>query len=960
MAGNNANEPDKNITCMYTNADSLPNKLNELSLLSYDRKPDIIAVTEVKPKHTSNPVKPSDILIPGYLEPLHNLARPGRGVCIYIKSGLKYKCEEEDSDFPHVIWINLEGKNSEPIRFGCAYRSPRSPEVENAMLNNMIANAFSNGNRNVVLVGDFNYSEVDWKRGRSTAGPEHRSTKFLETFKDTLAYQHVTKPTRHRAGQESSLVDLILTTKQELVTGNIEHLPGLGLSDHNVLIFDINFRPKQAPWRPVPLKYHYQRADFDGMRQQLANIDLANKISDMDVNSAWVEIKSTLTNLCDKFVPRKPVTIGNGRRLKPLWMNANALTKVKAKHRAYRRYLETREGQDYLEYTRVRNQASKEVRKATRTFERNLAKEAKANPKAFWNYYRARTKSPENVPDLTDADGNKVSDDSARANILNNFFCSVFTKEDMTNIPPVQPRFPTSMSDITINRDTVLKKLQGLNTRKSEGPDNINPRLLFELREQLALPLSILFSKSLTSSVIPDDWREAIVAPIHKKGDKSNAANYRPISLTCIACKLMESIIKDQLLDYLKTNDLLSHDQHGFTPGKSCVSNLLESLDSWLNDLDAGHGVDVIFLDFAKAFDSVPHERLLVKLQGIGIQDPLLCWIRNYLSNRSQRVRINNTLSDSKPVTSGVPQGSVIGPLLFLIYINDMPDETDCTSKLFADDAKAYETTTTIQECEGFQLSINSFTGWSVTWQMTFNATKCKHMRLGRQQLDFAYHMVDKEGNIHTLESVSSEKDLGVTFDNKLTFSEHIENVTKKANAVLATIKRTYTNIDIKSFTLLYKALVRPHLEYAQEVWSPQWKKDQDAIEKVQRRATKLVKQLRNMSYEERLRALRLPTLQHRRLRGDMITMYKIAHGKIKTALPIPYTENRNLRGHPLKLAPIRALHQKRGHFFTNRIVKQWNALPTDVVMSPSVNTFKSRLDEHWESTRLNIYYYRW
>ena len=824
----------------------------------------------------------------------------------------------------------------------------------------MVQNTFNNSTRNVVLMGDFNYSEIDWERGVSRLGDNHKSGQFLHTVQDCLLTQHVKHPTRHREGQNSTRDDLILTCDPDAV-GEITHLPGLGLSDHDILSFSLNLSRANTPDPPRPLKYKYHQANFNQMKQDLSRMNLADEISNMEPEEAWGHIASTLQTLRDKYVPAARVVYGNNKRTKPLWMNAAALRKVRLKHSAYRRYLTTKEGQDYIDYITARNSAKKAVRKATRDFEAKIARETKQNPKSFWSYYKSKTSTNPGISSLNDANGREGTDDQGKANLLNDFFCSVFTNEDLTNIPdPPTLNINKDFPNLVITKDMVLKKLKQLRINKSQGPDDIHPHLLHELKNELAEPLAILYSKCIESGTIPEAWKIASVTPIFKKGDKSSPGNYRPISLTCICCKVLESIVKDAIMDHLRSNDLITEDQHGFIPRKSCTTNLLESLEEWLNALDAGDCIDVIFLDFAKAFDTVPHERLLVKLESFGINHQIIQWIRAFLTGRSQYVQIGLAKSPQQPVKSGVPQGSVLGPLLFVIYINDLPDATNCSSKLFADDATASGRINTADDCVSLQNDIsNGLQPWSKTWQMRFNMEKCKHMNIGKKNQNNRYYMTKEDGTTHWLEMVTSEKNLGVTVDNKLSFQQHIESITKKANAVLATIKRTYSHMDIMTFNLLYKALVRPHLEYAQEVWSPSWKRDRDKLERVQRRATRLVPGIRHLSYRQRLEALNLPTLEYRRKRGDMISMFKLAHGYTISSIEIPYSENTNLRGHPLKLAPIRAQHQRRGNFFTNRIVPLWNALPENVVMAPSVPSFEAKLDKYWTG-KVNKFDYTW
>jgi hypothetical protein len=224
----------------------------------------------------------------------------------------------------------------------------------------------------------------------------------------------------------------------------------------------------------------------------------------------------------------------------------------------------------------------------------------------------------------------------------------------------------------------------------------------------------------------------ANIMAIHKKGSKSDPNNYRPVSLTSQLCKIMESIVRDHLLQFITTNNIISPTQHSFMPKRSCSTQLVEAIEDWMEALDEGDCVDVIYLDFSKAFDSVPHRRLLMKMRGMGITGPILRWCESFLQNRKQRVVLNGEASAWTPVISGVPQGSIIGPTLFVIFINDMPDEVRSTLKMFADDAKIYCRATSIEQRQNLQTDLEELNGWATKWQMKFNANKCQTLHLGR------------------------------------------------------------------------------------------------------------------------------------------------------------------------------------------------------------------------------------
>ena len=260
----------------------------------------------------------------------------------------------------------------------------------------------------------------------------------------------------------------------------------------------------------------------------------------------------------------------------------------------------------------------------------------------------------------------------------------------------------------------------------------MHPHYFKTLAEQLKEPLHILFNKSFREGKLPNVWKTANITPLHKKGPKHDSSNYRPISLTSIICKIMEKIVRDAIMTYMEENKLFTVHQHGFRKRHSCVTQLIEVLEDWSKEIDKSNSIDNIYLDFQKAFDKVPHKRLLNKLKGYGIGGNLLSWIESFLTDRKQRVVLNGSESNWTNVTSGIPQGSVLGPTLFLIYINDLPDVVHNIVKLFADDTKLYSVVNNAEEQEKLQEDINNLTSWSNEWLLKFNVSKCKHLHLGK------------------------------------------------------------------------------------------------------------------------------------------------------------------------------------------------------------------------------------
>ena len=534
-----------------------------------------------------------------------------------------------------------------------------------------------------------------------------------------------------------------------------------------------------------------------------------------------------------------------------------------------------------------------------------------------------------------------TANDKEKADVLDRLFSSVFTTENTQSMPTTTPGEKsngTFLSDMCITEEAVKLKLKSLNTNKTPGVDTLHPKVLKELGDVLALPLSIVFNKSIEEGKIPEEWKKANVTAIFKKGDKSNPNNYRPVSLTSVVCKILETFIRDPMQNFLESQNLYSKCQHGFRRGKSCTSQLLEVMEDFTTLLDRGENFDTIYLDFKKAFDSVPHKRLLKKMEMYGVTGNLLAWTEDFLSNRTQTVKVGDAESKSSPVISGIPQGSVLGPTLFTIFINDLPECIESACKVFADDTKIYNSTSNRQK---LQQDLNNVQAWSELWQLPFNTSKCKCLHYGNKNPEFDYYL-----NNTKVSNCEEEKDLGVTFDKTLKFRTHISNVTKKANQVLGLIKRNFKFLDETSLTKLYKALVRPHLEYAQSVWSPHFRTDKKTIESVQRRATKLISQLKNLSYEERLKALDLPSLEYRRLRGDLIQMYNLLSSNSDNyKYFFELNKNDRTRGHNLKLVQHHCKLDSRKYSFSMRAISTWNNLNYNVVNAKNVNTFKNLLD---------------
>jgi hypothetical protein len=389
------------------------------------------------------------------------------------------------------------------------------------------------------------------------------------------------------------------------------------------------------------------------------------------------------------------------------------------------------------------------------------------------------------------------------------------------------------------------------------------------------LPLKLLFNKTLKSGKVPSEWKHATVTPIFKKGTKGDPGNYRPVSLTSVPCKLLESIIKDKIMEHLLENNLIKDSQHGFMPGKSCATNLVEFMDVVSKAVDDGEAVDIFYLDFAKAFDKVPRQRLSAKLRAKGIENGVVTWIEDWLTGRTQRVSIQGEQSEESNVDSGVPQGTVLGPTLFSVYIDDLESEIerrklDVLVKKFADDTKGAKVIRSPEDRDKMQTALDCLCDWAETWGMAFNYGKCKVMHVGKKNPNYEYFM--RGTKVSTTEE---ERDVGVTVSANLKPAAQCTKAAGTATSVLNQLKRNFHYRDRFTFVRLYKQYVRPHLEFSTPAWAPWLAGDREVLEKVQEKAVKMVAGLKGRTYEERCAELGLESLQERRVRQDMALVHK-------------------------------------------------------------------------------------
>ena len=646
-------------------------------------------------------------------------------------------------------------------------------------------------------MGDFNYPQIDWNSQVCKSSVNSDVFKYLETTRDCFLHQHVQVPTHYRSDQTPNCLDLIFTNEEEMISEITTQSP-IGKSHHLVLTFEAACYVEIYPSKTI--KYCYDKANYDAMKQELTNWEWRHVLGNQPIDEDWNTIENKIPEVIEKFVPRKRHFKNSHKRAE--WMDADTSAKIKAKNLAYQKYLKSRSKQDYEHYTRLRNQTRWRVRQTKKQFEQNIAKESKTNPKAFYNYARSKTKCRSGISDLVMTNGTMTVNNTEKADTLNNFFSSVFTPvEDTGTIPTLPDRsYMEPLTTIMIETDDVKKILDNLKTNKAAGPDGIHPRILKELASELAPILCNIYQRSLRDGILPKVWKYGHVTPIFKKGKKVLPNNYRPVSLTSIVCRVLEKLVRKGIVAHIKS--LIVDEQHGFMEGRSCSSQLVSVLDVWTQILDKKESLDAVYLDFQKAFDTVPHQRLLTKLKAYGVHGSVHAWINSFLSQRKQRVVVNGAYSQWNDVTSGIPQRSVLGPTLVIIYINDLPETVESMVHIFADDTKIYRKIATENDCVKLQKDLDILQEWSSKWLLSFNAKKCKVMRLGGQHPDFIYKMINNT-DVTDLEFTEMEKDLGIYVHNKLRLRDNAEIATAKANKILGLIRRSYEYPDAVSLKSL-------------------------------------------------------------------------------------------------------------------------------------------------------------
>lgn len=538
-------------------------------------------------------------------------------------------------------------------------------------------------------------------------------------------------------------------------------------------------------------------------------------------------------------------------------------------------------------------------------------------------------------------DGKDVCDGKEIANAFNKHFKSVFTKDN-----GVMPSFelPTSpIPDVKISETGILNMLLNLDIKKSCGPDNIPNTFLKRYAEWTSKYLHVLFTRSLCEGQVPSDWRTATVKPLHKAGKKQCIQNYRPISLTSTVCKLLEHIIHNHISEFLEKYNILTKHQHGFRKGYSTNTQLVLTVHDFAKAINNGKQIDAVFMDFSKAFDKVCHKKLLHKLGAILKNSQLINWLAAYLENREQFVVFNDHHSERLSVGSGVPQGSVLGPLLFLLFINDVLHGIPVKVRLYADDCVLYSEIENAADQELLNNALGQVVAWCKAWQMSINFQKTVFMTITRKKHKLKYPYAT---NDIFLSEVTHYKYLGLWITNDLTWTKHLEYVVANANRKLFFLRRALRLSTPSVRLLAYKSVILPILDYACVIWDPFTKTNITKMEMVQRKAVRFIyNSFGRTSVTELLMKANLPPLTQRNRVSRLKFLFQLINGHYKTDLTgiISFSSGYSTRQRHSRTITAFSTHNNCFKYsFFPRTVTEWNLLTNDQISKSSLSAFIS------------------
>jgi hypothetical protein len=914
----------------------------------------IIALTET---HLNPSVLNEEININNYnIYRSDRTSRKQGGVMMYIRDKLIVNHEKAYSNgVCEFLIIRLAQSNTVMITF---YRPPDTnvEQFQDAIDELKRIDILSTTpSPSIILLGDFNFPSVRWPGpviwNKRSKGDKKQFEILLEFTNAFFMTQAIDKPTR-----KDNYLDLIFTNSRDLLT-QIEVFESIQ-TDHKLVECAIqSFCPKVEMHTSSNInrskldKLNFYNANFDKIRDEISNINWVETFKTLTLDEKLDFFMETIEYICSKHVTekRRPKKTKFQRKRRALARKRTRITKQIEKTPTHQKHNKLRKKYINLEVELV------DCIKAEREQnEKRAIEKIKVNSKYFFSYSKRYMHSKPTIGPF-EINDKLVTKNNEICEALSEQYKSVFTipKQDKLVSDPVsffEKDIKDGISTISFTEKDIEEAIDELKPNSASGPDGLHSILLKECKKELATPIFLIWYDSFTSHKIPEKLKLGNVCPIYKGGSRAKPAQYRPVSLTSNLIKIFEKIIRKGLTKYLEQNEKLMEFQHGFRKFRSTLSQLLDHTEYIIDQVQEGN-VDVIYLDFAKAFDKVDHGILLHKMRDLGIHGNIGIWLANFIQNRYQRIVANDEQSELVKITSGVPQGTVLGPLLFLIMINDINNTTQsCRLGSFADDTRITKSIKTTMDCIDMQGAVKNVSMWCDLNGMELNENKFEVIKYGKIEELLNYEYKTTKGEI--LKVQPNVKDLGVMLSNDFEYELHINNVIEKGNNLSNWVTRTFQDRSIIVMLTLYKSIIRPRIDYAIQLYYPYKITLISKIEAIQRHYTALIKGLENLNYFERLKYLRLFSLQRRAERYIIMYIWKIIERRVVnlTHKPIEITENERTGRKVL----INKLITKTGRLqtiqynsFSFRAGRLFNSLPQEIrdLKGTSVDCFKRKLD---------------
>lgn len=835
----------------------------------------------------------------------------GGGVAVAVKSKLQSCLIDLPAEASVLESICVKIRvNDKSFIIYCCYIPPNMSTEKYELHLKAVEHIQSNDEDTTLIVGDFNLPKIVWTQcdDDNTLIPSHNYSEKDAMVTDFF-YNHGFSQMNGVKNADNNILDLLFASSNENILVKETDMP-LSRIDHYHPPIEIFIDTYSNSSYEIPVSwtkiYNYADTNFDEMNEFFANYDIENALNSSDVNSSSACIYNMIYSAIDLYTPSKTVRSRN----RPPWYNRELMSLKNKKNNAYRKFIRNKNAANKIFYEAVRKEFQLSQKYLYDSYMLEMEAQIAQDPKSFWRYVNLKRKSSGFPSNMTYKD-QTVSGCQQVCDIFASFFRDTYINDEAVENENEFSRLPSSrmnISTISFTEEEVRTAMLGLDAKKSSGADNIHPNILIGCAQSLAPMITRLFNRSLELGNYPDAFKIGHITPIYKSGLKNVASNYRGVSVLPTLAKLFDSLMTTAIMSAVK--DIISSKQHGFMSGRSTATNLLLYSNYVINALEDGFQVDAIYTDFMKAFDRVKPSILIRKLRYLGVHSSLLQWIKSYLTKRRQCVKINGYKSNMFDVTSGVVQGSHLGPILFLLFINDITDYIDdCHILLFADDVKIYTKIKSIADSMRFQKAIQNLENWCSENELYLNFDKCKIITFARKRnvviLDYFLHE-------KVVKRTSEIVDLGVTIDSKFSFDKHVEQIISKAKSKMGFLKRICWNMnDVYALKSIYCSLVRSTLEYCNVVWNPFYAVYTNQIESIQKQFILYVFRRLNWPdrlnlppYSNRCNLINIESLERRRSNACLFFMFDLFTFRIDANeirnLMIAKEPTRTLRTHLL------------------------------------------------------------